>query len=722
MKKAGRHTPEAATRVRHDRPVNFRRALLAIFVVALALRLLHDWQIRRAPFFSVLVGDAKGYDDWALRIAAGDWIGTDVFYQAPLYPYFLGVIYALFGHSLMAVRVVQALLGSASCVFLALAGRKFFSAGVAIVAGAALAVYAPAIFFDGLIQKSVLDVFFICAALALLGSLEKRAHHTFAWLWLGVALGALSLTRENALVLIVVIAVWAVWRVRMTDGDLLTPLATFVLGLAVVLLPVAVRNYAVGGGFYLTTSQFGSNLYIGNNPKATGTYVALKEGRGTPEYERQDATEMAERASGRPLTPGEVSSYWTNQALHYIASQPVAWLKLMARKFALLWNATEAVDTESQETYAEWSLPLKALGWLTHFGLLVPLAIFGAFVAWPERRRLWLLYALTITYAASVLVFYVFARYRFPLVPLLMLFAADGLVAAPQFLRARQFPTRRFAAVVATLAAIVFTNWPMLSAAGMQAATESNLGASLEADGRLDEAIAHFQRAIALAPNDASLYANLGTALRAKGQTTDAIAAYRRALAISADDPDVHYNLANALMDEKHADEALTHFAFAAAAAPDSPDIQNNYGIALAAAGQPAKAAAAFERALALDPQSARAHKNLSDMLAILGKNDEALDHLRRAVAIEPRDAAMRYDLGTTLLEAQRFPEAEAELRRAIALDPQLAEAHNNLGMTLAYEKKTAEAIAEFEKALKLDPGAQDARKNLEALRRADQR
>src|SRR6188508_866347 len=73
---------------------------LAIFALALAIRLIHIWQIRKTPFFDLLMGDARGYDEWAQRIAAGDWIGSDIFYQAPLYPYFLGTLYAAFGHSL----------------------------------------------------------------------------------------------------------------------------------------------------------------------------------------------------------------------------------------------------------------------------------------------------------------------------------------------------------------------------------------------------------------------------------------------------------------------------------------------------------------------------------------------------------------------------------------------------------------------------------------------
>ena len=132
---------------------------------------------------------------------------------------------------------------------------------------------------------------------------------------------------------------------------------------------------------------------------------------------------------GRKLTPGEVSSYWTDRALAFITSEPVAWLKLVGRKVLLLVNRGEMLDTESQASYAEWSWPLKATGWFAHFGVLVPLAVIGVWATWADRRRLAIFYALTIAYAASVVMFYVFARYRFPLVPILLVFAAAGLSA-----------------------------------------------------------------------------------------------------------------------------------------------------------------------------------------------------------------------------------------------------------------------------------------------------
>jgi hypothetical protein len=138
-----------------------------------------------------------------------------------------------------------------------------------------------------------------------------------------------------------------------TNDQRLRRAAVFLAGLALVLVPVAARNSIVGGGFYITTSQFGPNLYIGNNPAADGTYQSLRYGRGAPEYERQDATELAEHALGKTLTPSEVSSYWTDKALEFITSHPAAWLRLTSRKVALLWNATEMLDTESQDAHAE---------------------------------------------------------------------------------------------------------------------------------------------------------------------------------------------------------------------------------------------------------------------------------------------------------------------------------------------------------------------------------
>ena len=58
----------------------------AVLAGALAVRLVHLWQMHATPYWTVLMGDAREYDAWAQRIAGGDWIGSGVYYQAPLYP------------------------------------------------------------------------------------------------------------------------------------------------------------------------------------------------------------------------------------------------------------------------------------------------------------------------------------------------------------------------------------------------------------------------------------------------------------------------------------------------------------------------------------------------------------------------------------------------------------------------------------------------------------
>ena len=717
---------------------------LAIFGVALLVRLAHVWQIRRSPFFALLMGDSRGYDEWARRIAGGEWLGHEVFYQAPLYPYLLGVIYAIAGRHLLLVRIVQAVIGSASCALLALAAARLFSGAgpergrrAGIAAGLMLALYAPAIFFDGLLQKSVLDVFFVCLALWLIAREEataetaehaekrvsQRSPRLLSLVFLGLTMGGLALTRENALVFIVVILAWTVLNAepRTPNAERLKQAAVFLTGLAIVLVPVAARNALVGGGFFVTTSQFGPNFYIGNNPNADGTYQSLRFGRGAPEYERQDATDLAERALGRALTPAEVSGYWTDKALEFVTSKPGAWLALTGRKIALLWNATEMLDTESQEAHAEWSWPLRLGGLVGHFGILVPLALFGVAVTWPMRARLWILYAMTLAYAASVVLFYVFARYRYPLVPLLILFAAAGVVDARAYVgRVLSDPASggsnktRPALVFGAVAAVaVFCNWPMLSKTLMRAVTETNLGATLQAEGRVDEAVDHYHRAIALAPGYPPAYNNLATAQRARGQLAEAVATYQQALRLRAEYPEAQYNLANALMEAGKPAEAVDHFRIALQTIPASVDVRNNLGIALIGQGKRDEAIAEFREALRVDPGSVKAHRNLADALGSAHRYDEAIREYRRAAQLDPADGSIRYDLGSLLVEIDRLEEAIVEFKAALKADPRSVAAYNNLGIALGSLGRIDEAIDQFRQALAIQPDFEDAKRNL---------
>lgn len=530
-------------------------------------------------------------------------------------------------------------------------------------------------------------------------------------------MGGLALTRENAAVFIAVILVFAVVQNRSERFRTFQNVVWFLAGLAVVLLPVAIRNYSVGGGLYLTTSQFGSNLYIGNNPTADGTYASIRFGRGAPEFERIDATEVAEEAVGRTLTPSEVSSYWTGRVVDYVSSQPGDWLALTARKVMLLLNATEMLDTESQESYAEWSWPLAVGAWVGHFGVLLPLAVAGLMVTWPQRHRLWILHVMAVAYAASVVLFFVFARYRYPLVPFLLLFAAAGVMGAREYWQ-RGAAGRRAAMVAAVVASLVVSFWPMLSPTLMRAITENNVGTALQQAGRHDEAVAHHQRAIAMMPDYAPAYNNLGAALRAGGRLDDAIAAYQRALAIKPDFASASYNLANALLAKGQTGASVDQFRRALQAS-ESVESHNNLGIALAAKGDAAGAMAEFRAALRVDERSVHAHRNLGNMLIDGGDRAEGMAHLERAAQLAPNEADATYDIGTVLLQEGNSAAAAERFRQALAVRPGWAEAHNNLGTALASQGRLREALDQFERALAARSDYAEARANRDQARAA---
>ena len=674
--------------------------IVTVFAVALLVRLAHLWAMRRSLFFDTLLGDAQSYDAWGRQIAGGDLVGHDVFYQAPLYAYFLGAIYTVRA-SVSAVRVCQAIVGALSCVLLARAAEHLFGFTAGIVAGLMLAFYAPAIFFDGLIQKSVLDVFLLSLLLALLTRLMRDATDSagadrarWRWLSVGIVLGAFGLTRENALLFVPVVLAWIWWGLRASRNRRVAMSTAVVAGVSIVLLPIGVRNAIVGGEFHLTTAQSGPNFFIGNHAQADGTYVPLRAGRGSPEYERSDATDLAQRAAGRPLSPGEVSAYWTKLALDYIRSHPTAWMRLEARKFRLLWNRVEIVDTESQESHEEYSPVLRLLGRVWHFGVLAPLACLGLWITWSDRRSLWLVYAMAAVYTISVLAFYVVARYRLPLVPFLILFAAAAVARARTFL-ATHARARTIAGAGALVVVAIWCNVPVASADAMRAATYQNLGAALQEAGRLDEAAPAFAHALAIEPDYAPAHSGLGSVLRQQGRFAEAISHLEQAVRLQPDFEDARFNLANALADRGDWPNAIARYQEVVRHRPDAAEAEANLGIALANANRLDEAVEHLRIAATLAPKTARAHYNLGHALLVQGSVRDAIAELARAVQIDPADAAARDELGN---------------------------AHNSLGIALGSRGRFDEAAEEFQRALEINPGFAQAQANLQAAERARQR
>jgi tetratricopeptide (TPR) repeat protein len=155
----------------------------------------------------------------------------------------------------------------------------------------------------------------------------------------------------------------------------------------------------------------------------------------------------------------------------------------------------------------------------------------------------------------------------------------------------------------------------------------------LHLQGKVDEAIACYHRAIALAPNQAAAHHNLGLASKAKGKLDEAIACFRTAIALDPKYTQAHYNLGLASRDKGKLDEAI----------------------------------ACFHTAIALDPKFVNARGELGLALMRQGQFSEAQKALRRCLALLPPNHPVRGGTSRLLQQCQQLLDAEVELKAFLA-------------------------------------------------------
>jgi tetratricopeptide (TPR) repeat protein len=241
----------------------------------------------------------------------------------------------------------------------------------------------------------------------------------------------------------------------------------------------------------------------------------------------------------------------------------------------------------------------------------------------------------------------------------------------------------------------------------------NNRGLALAALGQIDEAAAHYERALALKADYVEALSNLGNLRLMQGRGEDAIGLHKRALAHNPDYAEGQMNLGNALREHGKPGEAVARYERAITLRPDYAEALSNLGNALHDLGKLAEARAAYERALALRPDFAEACANLGNVLHETGELDAAATQLERAVALRPDYAEPQNGLGLVLDKKGDYAKAIACFERALALQPENVDILNNLGAALQNSGRFDDAIARYQQALALRPDYIEARKNL---------
>jgi 4-amino-4-deoxy-L-arabinose transferase-like glycosyltransferase len=111
-----------------------KNLVLPLLAIAFLLRLLYIHELSLSPFSNPATSglDVSIYDTQAQAISKG--MSEDgVFYAMPLYPYLLGLLYALFGHSLYIVRLFQIIIGTLNIFLIYIIGKKIFDKNRALL-------------------------------------------------------------------------------------------------------------------------------------------------------------------------------------------------------------------------------------------------------------------------------------------------------------------------------------------------------------------------------------------------------------------------------------------------------------------------------------------------------------------------------------------------------------------------------------------------------------
>src|SRR5260370_42647 len=314
---------------------------------------------------------------------------------------------------------------------------------------------------------------------------------------------------------------------------------------------------------------------------------------------------------------------------------------------------------------------------------------------------------------------------------------------------------------------MLFLQYPALMiaiviVAQVDAAAEAQQGKALFQQGKVEEAIPHFQRAVELREKDATAWYNLPYAQPTPARSEEAAQSYRRYTQLSPNDPDGYFGLAESLRQSGHGDDARAAYLSyvekekrpseqkwvavarqqitmlsSAAPAPTAPSAPGPVPAppkpdpaALIAKGDAAFAAKDFHSALfayqdatVADPNSLAALVKAGEACARMGHFPEAIGYWNRALKLDPQNATARDGLADARekqavlaplaapprhIEAPVAPPAR-HLEAPVAppprqIDEAAAREHYAAGVNLINQKKYPEALAELDRALTANP------------------
>ncbi len=369
-----------------------------------------------APPGDSMGADAREFDELAQNLISGKgyqlWEQPTSF-RAPGFPLFLAGIYKLFGVNYFAARVAFSLIGAMTVVILFLAARRFTSEPWALLCAFLLALYPHHAYYSiHFLSEPLYTLLLLSATWCLLYPADKLC--IGRTILAGVLFGMTALIRPLVLLLMPMIAIWAVLhyrkRWRLAAVSVLIIAAVQILTMA----PWAMRNHRVHGTFMSMTTNGGSTFWGSNNERVLaekalhGGWISTSELPGKEELVSSLPTEIARDKKEWEL------------GFQFLRTHPGSIPRLLMYKFLRFWNPWLGTPNTLLNLVVLVSygalLPFMIIGWVYTFKALV-----------RGSSREWLLNFHVFATLIGVFIFWGAARFRVPLVPFLLIYAVLGL-------------------------------------------------------------------------------------------------------------------------------------------------------------------------------------------------------------------------------------------------------------------------------------------------------
>ena len=422
-----------------------------IFVLALILRLIWAVHLDKNETYWADEDDFLGI---AQNMVDGHGYDSRSFRANPTLPFYLAVVEKAVGEKrqLLVGRIGQCVIGAATCLLVWRCAAVLAGPLAGLLAGLILALYPAHVYVSGYFYVDCLLEFLLCLSIYLsLRVGDARGKHPWKWAAAcGAALGLTALTRPIFLLGIPCVAAAWVYAATQNRRTSLISSALMCLAAAAVILPWTLRNQLRYHRFMLISSGLGTKLWQGNNELADGSAFDRElywndkwdKGGWKARLARLDPDRRQKIEEKYSAVEAQVKSRWDELnkqgikddrelaadpilgplAVHEMCEHPGRTLELFFKKFVPLYSALSPTISDSNEiTPAK-----KWIASLTFYPVLL-LGLAGMALAWRQRRRFAVLYLLIVLVSCAYCVLNTCTRFRWPLDPFLIIFAAMAI-------------------------------------------------------------------------------------------------------------------------------------------------------------------------------------------------------------------------------------------------------------------------------------------------------